>query len=282
MKRLLIILFLVSTFLGCGQKSGDVAEIVRAGQDLFLSGDYRGARAKLIEGLKISPSNHDLLYYMGLCYNRDYMYDSALFYLKKVDLLYPDEREINIAIFQVAPLVGDWKNSIAAARTLIDLGEPPEKYWNDLAEFNRQSGKTRNAHYYYRKLLEREPDNVDRYLQVANTAAALNLVEDAANVIDSAIDRFGPTDVLLGNQATIMSFSGKHQQAEEIFRTLLAKDTANMYVKLNLASCLSSQDNTAKKREAYNLLTDLRAATEGQLELDSMITTLKTELKITD
>jgi tetratricopeptide (TPR) repeat protein len=282
MRRLVIILFLFFSFLGCGRGSNDVAEIVKAGQDLFLSGDYRGARAKLDEGLKISPSDHDLLYYMGMAYNRDYMYDSALFYLKKVDLLYPDEREINIAIYQVAPLAGDWKNSITAARNLIDLGEAPEKYWNDLAEFNRQLNQNRNAHYYYRKLLEREPDNIDRYLQVANTAASLDLVEEARNVIDSAIDRFGPSDILLGNQATILSFAGKHQQAEDIFRSLLAKDTASVYIKLNLASCLSSQNNTAKKREALSLLTDVRAATEDQPQLDTMIATLKTELNITD
>ena len=282
MRKLLIPLFILSTLLGCTKESAQVDDIVKAGQDLFLTGDYREARAKFTEGLKISPSNHDLLYYMGLSYHRDYMYDSALFYLKKVDLLYPDEKEINTAIYQVAPLSGDWENAIRAVRTLIDLGEPPEKYWNDLAEFSRQNGQTRNAHYYYRKLLEREPDNIDRYLQVANTAAALDSVHEASNVIDSAIDRFGPSDVLLGNQATILSFAGKHQQAEEIFRSLLAKDTANFYIKLNLASCLSSQDDNAKKTEAYQLLTEIREVADDQLYLDSMITELKTELNITD
>lgn len=281
MKNCLIItVLLLAMGFGCSQDPESVDDLLKAGQDEFLAGEYRQARDLFYKALKEKPSHHDILYYMGLCYQREYMYDSALFFFKKVDLLYPGEREINQGIYQVGPHVQDYPNTIAAIRKLIKLGDAAEPYWAELADLFRRDGAMTNAYYYYRLLMERNPENVNHYMQVANTATFIDSQHVATRVIDSAIDRFGPSDRLLSNKATILSFVAKFKEAEIILRGLLEGDSLEFSYSLNLAGVLAEQESRAKREEALRIYKQLRLRPDNIVNLDSVITVLSEELDI--
>lgn len=280
MRRLVILFVLGLVAFGCSSQKEDPEYYLKSGQESFLAGKYREATNLFLEGLKHSPSNHELLYYTGLSYQKEYMYDSALFYLKKVDLLFPHEREINLAIYQVAPKVKDWENSIKAIRVLIRNGDNEEKYRNDLIQYYSNREMYVNSMYLLRKVLANNPEKIEPYLQMCNYSTFAESLEVAQAYNDTAVDKFGYVDELKSNQGTIFAFKGEFIKSEKIFRELFNLDTANFYYKTNLASSLSEQNSILKKKEALKLFEEVRLQTSANsAQLDSIIYNLKEEIQ---
>ena len=280
MKRLIILFILGLIAFGCSSQNKDPEYYLKSGQESFLAGKYRDATNIFLDGLKLSPSNHELLYYTGLSYQKEYMYDSALFYLKKVDLLFPREKEINLAIYQVAPKVEDWENSIKAIKVLIKSGDNEEKYWKDLVQFYGYREMYVNSMHYLRKVIANEPENIEPYLQMCNFSAFAESLEVAQAYNDTAVDKFGYLNELKSNQGTILAFKGEFKKAEKIFRELFNLDTTNIYFKTNLASSLSEQNILSKKEEALKLFEEVKLqSSANSTQLDSIINNLKEEIQ---
>ncbi|RKX22692.1 MAG: hypothetical protein DRP35_01300 [Candidatus Zixiibacteriota bacterium] len=280
MKRIIILFIFSLIGFGCSSQNKDSEYYLKSGQKSFLAGKYSEATNFFLDGLKHSPSNHELLYYTGLSYQKEYMYDSSLFYLKKVDLLFPHEREINLAIYQVAPKVKDWENSIKAIKVLIKSGDKEEKYWKDFIQYYGNREMYVNSMYYLRKVIPKEPENIEPYLQMCNFSALAESLETAQAYNDTAVDKFGYLDELKSNQGTILAFRGELKKAEKIFRELFNLDTTNIYYKTNLASTLSEQKNISKKKEALKLFEEVRLQTSANsLQLDSIVNNLKKEIQ---
>jgi tetratricopeptide (TPR) repeat protein len=281
MKKIILLLLLFS-LTQCGKGNKTTEEYLASGQKAFTAGDFKTARTEFLKGLASSPSDHDLNYYTGLAYQRDYMYDSALFYLKKADLLYPNEREINLAIYQVAPKFEDWENQIKAIKVLILTGDSEDKYNQELGELYHELNNIHYSLFYYKKLLSAEPENPQRYLEVSNLATMVESLTLAQDVLDKGVEKFGLLDEFKANQGTLHSIRKEFDEAEKIFRSLLTKDTANIFLKINLASTLSEQENRDKKHEAYLLLKEIRQITSRFEIVDSLLINLREELNITE
>ncbi len=136
--RLLIKLSILFLLLaaGCGE-SISVDELRRTGEQSFVDQDYVKARQCFLKALNKEPSDRDLLYFAGMCYKRDFVYDSALIYLRRADILYPDDREINSQIYEVA---------IALEGAVVGRHIKPEQiFYVDISEKDA------------RKLMEEEP-----------------------------------------------------------------------------------------------------------------------------
>ncbi|MDF1543726.1 MAG: hypothetical protein P1R58_01345 [bacterium] len=282
MKRILLLLFVLSIVVSCSQEGSDAASYLKDGQKAFLAGKYREARDLLGKGLTLAPSNQDLIYYMGLCYQKEYVYDSALFYIRKADLLYRNNREINLAKLQIAPQVRDWDLAIDAMLTLIDLGDPPDQYWPQLAEYNAYLKHYMHVLFYMRKIVENQPEDTAAYLKLVGAAISANSLYVASAILDTAIDKFGPREEFTANRGSIYSFLGEYEKAENIFRTLLATDSANSFYKLNLASTLASYDRRDKKEEALNLFDAIKQELGGSVDIDSLIIRTTAELENMD
>ena len=279
MKILIPFFLLLIALVGCSEESHDFDSMAKAGREAYISGNYRIARDYFFKALNQNASDQEVLYLLGVIYQKEYMYDSSLFYLKKVDILYPRQKEINKTIYQVAPYALDWKSAIKAIEVLIKTGESKEKYYEDLAEYNLRAERYFHALYYNKKLLANDSGNIKRYLQVANTAAVAESLDVAVETIDYALEKFGPIDELVSNQGTLYAFQKKFAKAEKNFRKLFLKDTTNIYHKLNLASVLSELDEESKKKEAYLLLNEIKQL-QPSPTIDSMILELKTDLNL--
>jgi tetratricopeptide (TPR) repeat protein len=277
--RHILLAGLVLGFLNnCGQKPQTVEQLQQAGEKAIVNRDYAKARAYFSQAVAKKPSDPHLLYLLGISYQRDYLYDSAFYYLKRAAILFPNERETNLALYEVAKALGEWKSAIQAIQVLIKTGDASEQYDRELADLNLKNKNYDVAYIFYRRLLEREPDNPNNYLFVANLAIQLDSVEAALRVIDSAISQFGQRDEFQLNKGMYLIAAGKYQESEAIFRSLLAHDSTSQAFKLNLANALASQDSKVKKEEAYRLYLDLKQKVGPEFKVDSLLQALEEEL----
>ena len=279
--RKIVLVSLSFIFLGgCGQAPQTVEELQKAGEKAFAQEDFAEARKYFSKAVARKPSDPHLLYLLGVSYQRDYLYDSAFHYLKRVDILFPKDREINLALYDIAKALGEWKSAIKAIHVLVNTGDPSEKYDRELAQLNLSIENYQVAYYFYRKLLRQEPDNPNYYLTVANLATELDSFDIALNVIDSAIDQFGPKDEFLLNKGMYLIAERRYEEAEAIFRSLVAGDSTSQAYRINLANTLASQDDRTKKKEAHQLYLDLKETVGPEFRIDSLIQALEKELDI--
>lgn len=280
MKKIILVSLLIGFFGSCSQEPQTLEELKKAGEKAFINEDYAAARKYLSKAVAQRPSDRHLLYLLGISYQRDYLYDSAFFYLKRVDVLFPGDREVNLELYKIAEAIEDWKNAIKAIHVLVKTGDPIEQYYSALAELNLKNENFKAAYYFYRKLLETQPDNPNHHLVVANLAAQLDSLDVSLAVTDSALEKFGPKVEFLLNKGMFLTAKRRYQESEAIFRSLLASDSSSVPYKLNLANVLASQDDRGKKQEAYRLYLDLKPVVGGEFRLDSMISALEKELNI--
>ncbi|MEW6051600.1 MAG: tetratricopeptide repeat protein [Candidatus Zixiibacteriota bacterium] len=276
----LILIALAFVFTSCKTESGKIEDLKARGQKAFLNSQYKEARESFLKALAIKPSDRDLLYFTGLCYKRDYIYDSALLYLKRADILYPGDREINLEVYSVAVATKSWKEAVGAIMVLVSTGDPLEIYLEQLTQMYVRLDEPLNVVYYLRKLVASRPDSALHYLQLANALLVVESLDVAVGVIDSAVARFGPRNELVATRATIAAYQGKYDEAEKVYRTLLLTDsTRTPQYKLNLANVLSLQSEKAKKREALELYKAVRNQVDAVYRIDSLIDTLEKELR---
>jgi len=273
-------ILLVGFLGGCSKEPQTVDELSRAGEEAFDNHEYAKARKYLTKAVAQKPSDRHLLYLLGISYQRDFLYDSAFHYLKRFDLLFPDDREVNLRLYEIAKTVREWKSAIKAIQVLVKTGDSAEQYHAELADLNLKIENYKVAYYFYRKLLEADPNNPNYYLLVANLATQLDSLDISLAVVDSALERFGDRDEFLVNKGLYLAAMKRYEESEATFRYLLAKDSSSLPAMLNLAHTLATQDDRAKKREALQLYLQLRPVADEVLRLDSIIAALREKLNI--
>ena len=280
MKRIIFLIVILMIIYGCSKQPQSFDEFVAAGKEAFNNEQYSQAREYLTEAIKLQPSHYETLFFLGLSYSRDYMMDSALVYFKKADILYKNDREINLELYKVAATIGDAQTTMNAIMVLISTGDPEDYYDEQLADLNSKEGKFYNSLYYYQRLLKKEPDNPNRYLDLANCAVNTDSMELALRTLDSAEARFGTSPEIKLNRGVFLASMEKYNEAEIILRDLYNSDTLANSSRLSLAHVLSSQNDLKKKKEAYDHYVYLNTKLPGNFNLDSLITVLKTELNL--
>ena len=279
MHRLILLPIIAAILiLACASEPETFDERLTAGERAFVNGEFFKARGYLLQALNEKPSDRRLLYLLGLTFSRELMYDSAAFYLGRANTLYPDDREINLSLYEAAQNINDWESARAALRVLIATGDPEEDHLEKLAELSLQIEDLPWAHYYYGQLREKEPDNPNRWVQVANTAADLGSLQVAIGIVDGAVEKFGPNESFLANKGIYYAALKQYPKSEEIFRSLISSDSTAIAYRINLASVLASQDDSRKKREALQIYRMVRDALGADVWVDSLIDGLESEL----
>jgi tetratricopeptide (TPR) repeat protein len=265
--------------LGCSETES-VDSLKQKGIKAFVNGDYKQAREYLTEGLQQAPSDRDLLYFTGLSYKREFMYDSALVYLKRSSLLHKNDREVAQALLEVALALEEWKIAFSAVGTLIDTGDSEREHYLLLAQLHREMDYPINEFYYLRKYLALHPEDSTRYTRLANVSMMVDSARVGLNMIDTAIARFGEKPQFLATKAVLLGYEQQYRQAEGILRGLLASadstDAAN--IKLNLANVLAEQNSAAKQREAVGLYREVKPILGNQYPIDSLIAVTEKKL----
>ncbi len=280
MRTLFAAVFLILLIAGCSSEPQSVEELKKAGTKAFLAEDYSKARTYFLQALGKKPSDKDLLYFAGMSYKRDYMLDSALIYLKKADLLYPDDREINMEIYDVATQLGEWNYAERAIRTFIRTGDPESLYYLQLSDLAQNMGNRGNSFYYmYKQYKEIGLNEAPRFAQLAGAAADVDSIDLAYRILDSAVTRFGPSDAFEITRAKILFDDRKLTEAEAILRKLSARYPDQPEISFNLANALVNQHSPEKMREALTIYRRIRSSYQDPATIDSLIATVEQELE---
>jgi tetratricopeptide (TPR) repeat protein len=276
MKRLIFCILTVILAAGCAGEPESVEELRKAGTEAFLDADYARAREYFLKAISRKPSDQQLLYFTGLAYKRDYLMDSALFYLKRADYLHPDNRELNHELYTVAIAVGEWEYAKEALMTLIRTGDPVEMHYAALADVWNKMGSWGNVFHYLRKMYrEVGIEEKGQFLLLAGVAAQGDSIALANEVLDSIETRFGPGEDLSFVESKVRFFEGDWAAAETLLRELVAMNEGAVEYKINLANALANQDSEEKKREALELFMAARPYAPNPEEVDSSIARLE-------
>ena len=241
------------------------------GRKAFDQGRYAQARDYFGRALKAKPSDRDALYYMGMAYRRDFMYDSALVYLQRANLLHPKDRPVLKELYDVAKALNDWEVLYTAISGLIGSGDPEEEHWEEMGQVWAYRDYPANALYYTAKALTVKPEKRILYIRAAELADIVEGPDSALHIIDSAIARFGVDEVLLANRAEYLDKAGYPEEAEKIYRSALSMDSTRDDIRYNLALSLLAQDNPAKWREAREIFQRLKPRYGGVTPIDSLL-----------
>lgn len=274
---LLVIIFL--SIFACGQKEKTIDELLALGQESYDSGDYFEARSYFGRAVRKEPSNRYALYHLGRTYFAENMYDSSYATLSRVEKLYPGSREVNSVLHEVSAKTGHYQAAINALIALSRAGDPIEQYYKQIAEYAFTDTIAHTAYYYYRKLIEAEPDSLNYYLRCAESAYYKDDVLSGIEVLKLALKRFGDRPQILSILGKYYSYIRAYPESEQALRRLLQKDSSTVY-QLQLATFLAFQEDQGKKREAYDMFNRLRAKTAEQSRIDSLIGYLERELGI--
>jgi len=263
----------------CEEAPTTVDELRAAGIKAFLNDDYAQAREYLTAGLKKAPSDRDLLYFTGMAYKRDFMYDSSLVYLRRSALLHKNDREVAQALYDVAMSLQQWEIAFSALGTLMATGDPEQKWLAELADISRRMERPLSEYNYLRKYLALHPEDSLRYVPFANVSMLVDSSEVGLALLDSGLVRFGESPKWLATRAVVLGSLGRFGEGERILRDLLAEDTGNASIKLNLANVLSAQESRGKREEAISLYREVRPELGDSYPIDSLIQVLEAELK---
>jgi predicted Zn-dependent protease len=272
------VILLVANF-GCTDKASSVDELRKKGIQAFLNNDNKSAREYLILGLKQAPSDRDLLYFTGMAYKRDFMYDSALVYLRRTALLHQKDREVASALYEVATTLRQWAIAQSALGTLIATGDSEAQHLVELADLSRELDHPLNQFLFLRKYLALHPEDSLRYIQAANTSLIIDSAEVGLALVDSGIARFGESPKWLATRAVLLGGTGRYDEGVRMMRSLLANDTGSVSLKLNLANLLAAQESTKKRQEALALYREIQPALSGTYPIDSIIAVTEESLK---
>jgi len=264
---------------GCGG-SESVEELRAAGQQALADRQYAAARGYFLRALQIDTADKEALMGVAEAYRLDYRLDSAIYYLKRADLMHPKDRQITEQIRVVAIALGDWKNAISAIEEMVRMGDGWEPWYEQLADLWMRNGEPGRAFYYARRAILRGTENPALYLQTSNWAARYDSLGVAIEILDSATARFGPMDEFVVNKALLLSYSGQHRRAEALLRPVVEGDSLPVpTLQLNLANILAAQPEKAKKQEALRIYQEIRDVLVGGYPVDSLIQAVTNELK---
>ena len=274
---LFVIIFL--SIFACGQKEKTVDELLALGQESYGSGDYFKARLYFGRAIRKEPNNRYALYHLGRTYFAENMYDSSYAVLSRAEKLYPGSREVNSVLHEASAKTGHYQDAINSLLALSRTGDPIEQYYKQIAEYAFADTIAHTAYFYYRKLIETEPDSLNYYLRCAESAVYKNDVPSGIEVLKLALKRFGDRPQILSNLGQYFSYIQAYPESEQALRRLLQKDSSTVY-QLQLATSLAFQEDKVKKREAFDIFSRLRESTAEQNKIDSLISYLEKELGI--
>ncbi len=278
MKKNLLLFVIIILTLGCSQEPQTLEELRAAGQNAFIDGDYALAKTHLQKALHIKASDRDVLYYIGQTFQKLQQDDSAVYYFKRADILHPNDRELNLAIYQSAKKINDYQSTIEAIGALIHTGDNAQNYYYELADLNLRHGNIFVSFLYMRKLYDLKKEDPIIYLGLGNLAIQVDSVDFGISLMQEAIDKFGEKEEFVTNLAIYMAGVQRLDEAESVLKKYLRKHPNSQPLLLNLANILSLNDDKKKKEEALQMYKNIRQESGNIFNIDSVITALQKEL----
>jgi Flp pilus assembly protein TadD len=273
-----LLLLIGATLGGCGADSFE--DLKASGQGALEKRQFAEARGYFRQALALDNKDRDLLLLSAQACREDFLYDSAMYFLKRADLMHPGDLEIKGRIKGLAIALGDWQNAIDAIEAMARAGDTSEHYHEELTDLRMRNGQPGRAFWHARRAVASGSENPSLFLQTATWAANYDSLQVAIEILDSAISKFGPQDQFVVNKAMLLAYDGQYRKAEGMLRPIIAQtDPPNPSLVLNLANILAGQPERSKKEEAISLYEEIRPVLAGAYPIDSLIQQVRRDLE---
>lgn len=280
--KTILLLLLMSVVFGCSGEPENFDDVMKAGQRAYVDKDYAKAREYFLRAYKEQPSNKDVLFFLGISYARDFVYDSAYSFLRRADLLHPNDRAVNLELYPLAIALDEYTQAILCIRVLIATGDPPSMYYRDLAELHAKKEQYILAYNLLRQDLDQKLEDTNTYIELANLAGLADSASLGVAILDTAIQKFGHVPRIDLARANKLAMAGRFRDAEKIYRDYISEGYDNPKLRLSLASVLIPQESREKRMEAYHIMKAVRDSTGAIPGYDSALSALEDTLGISD
>ena len=278
-RTVLMTFVLATVFAGCGRVGNDLESLKKAGLAALEKGENKKAAEYLYRGMKLAPSDKDILTGLGLYYKKEGISDSALSYFGRANKLYPRDRQINRELLELYLAGPDSSNALSPIAVLVATGDNEKLYWPLLAEIHMQDQNLPEAAKYYRYLMMEYPTDPSNYLKLSVVLTRVGNFADANEVLNAAIGQFGPAPEAYANMGINYLNLKEYGKAEESIRKSLELNPQSGVVWISLANVLSDRPERAKQEEALEIYRRYRGQAPESMRLDSMIMVLEKRLQ---
>ncbi|MGJ8582984.1 MAG: tetratricopeptide repeat protein [Marinosulfonomonas sp.] len=273
-------------------------ESVRYAQYLITANKLGPAEGVLIDSLRLSPANHDLLFELGTVYiemkdwERSKQVIDALRAIETPDgdlianelqarlLEGQEDTEGTLEFLKglVAEGSAGFQANMAIVTTLLSDGKFDEAraYVDDLlaatpddlgvqymdATVNAAHGETDKAEAQYRAILAKNPQEINVWIALFRINTSADDMSAAKAVLEEALAAMPDEPTLKWIKAGFLEQDGDIEGAIAIYEDMYAEDSDNMVVANNLASLITSLNEDPETIErAYAIARRLRVST---------------------
>lgn len=206
--------------------------------------DLNKKRDFLNKGFSIFPEKQNELLNIRIdfaqeCEKKGMLKEAISEYLKVLDFSEKLDKETLISIYEVlgslCAEIKRYKDAITYYRMAIDVGDKnPEVYYN-IYELYTNIGDEKRASYYFAKLLELKPNDLESRIEFAKTLLKKGALKEAERYIEEALSIDPDSVEALVLKAELLEKKGNKNALIDVYKKILAIEPENETVLYNLA-----------------------------------------------
>lgn len=146
-----------------------VQKLIKQGKDSYKKKEPQKSKEFFLQSLEKDPSNLQSHYYLGLIYTQEKDLNQAILHFHEVSespytYIYKDQVEILLSYIYC--IQGDYKNALFKLQTLSNIEEEIDTL-SILGYIYYKEKNYEQSQKYYKKILEKDPNNANAYNSLA-------------------------------------------------------------------------------------------------------------------
>jgi predicted O-linked N-acetylglucosamine transferase (SPINDLY family) len=219
--------------------------------------EFDAARAAYEQAIRLNPRSLQALSNLGEWQLARGSADLALEQLDAALAIDPDFFEARVNRVAALFELGRFEAARLEAEKLVESApDRPEPYVN-LGNVLVHTGQAKQAVKQYRKALELRPDYVEAHFNLATLLGSQEDLKKAIGYLEQQIEAKGESIHRLGLLAAAHQAAGHLGKAEELCRTMIARQPESLSAHITLASCISNAGDAAAALPVYERVVEL-------------------------
>ena len=202
-------------------------------EDLILKGQFKKAKQMLDESMSQEPDLYMSHFLMG----------------------------------QIHYMTDDLEKSEKCFKRSVELEDAFDKGWYWLGEVGRAENDLNAAVKNYKRAVELSPDNMEYVISLGHAYADKGDYDDALDVLDRKIKKFGSEASLVIAKADILVACGKKDEVVKVYQRALLSNSDSVELLEGLGYCYMGRQDWDKAEEIFERLMKISAADGKQVYL---------------
>jgi tetratricopeptide (TPR) repeat protein len=264
-----------------GDRDAAITEFHKAAKIYMDEGFSLKALAIHKKVLNINPRDPGALIALGeLNEEKNIATDAIKYYLAAADVLLKENRKDELLkvydrILNLAPK--NIKLRVKVAEMFSKEGFVPEaaREYSSIGELYLERDDLAGAREYFTKSFEILPSNADVLMKLSTLAEREGKHEQAAEYLQTAVERTGETPEINLRRASLLSMTGKVDEAIKVIDRVIEADSGNVMARKQLADLHQKAGDIAAAWGEYQLVIDALINNDQLDEAVQILTTFR-------